>query len=148
MFSYEIITICGRSFVHNLMLQRPTYAGSLQWRHNGLTGVSIHQLHDCLLNRLLRRRPKKTPKLRVTGLCAGKSPVTGEFPAQMASNAENVSIWWRFHVVIKPWQTSVSGTRGYLKYWRFTIMSSRMFSVCFVLILMNITKGSQYPEGC
>ena len=22
----------------------------------------------------------------------------GEFPAQMASNAENVSIWWRHHV--------------------------------------------------
>ena len=35
--------------------------------------------------------------LRVTGLCAGNSPVTGEFPAQMASNAENVSIWWRHH---------------------------------------------------
>ena len=29
--------------------------------------------------------------------CAGKSLVTGEFPAQMASNAENVSIWWRHH---------------------------------------------------
>ena len=29
---------------------------------------------------------------RVTGLCAGNSPVTGEFPAQRASNAENVSI--------------------------------------------------------
>ena len=26
-------------------------------------------------------------------------PVTGEFPAQMASNAENVSIWWRHHVL-------------------------------------------------
>ena len=39
---------------------------------------------------------KETPKLHVTGLCAGNSPVTGgEFPAQMASNAENVSIWWR-----------------------------------------------------
>ena len=25
------------------------------------------------------------------------SPVTGEFPAQMASNAENISIWWRHH---------------------------------------------------
>ena len=24
---------------------------------------------------------------------------TGEFPAQMASNAENVSIWWRHHVM-------------------------------------------------
>ena len=36
---------------------------------------------------------KKTSKLRVTGLCWGNSPVTGEFPAQMASNAENVSTW-------------------------------------------------------
>ena len=102
MFSDEMITICGRSFVHNLVLQWSTYAGSLQWRHNGLTGVSNHQPHDCLLNRLFRRRPKKTPTLRVTGLCAGNSPVTGEFPAQMASNAENFSIWWRHHVVINP----------------------------------------------
>ena len=30
-------------------------------------------------------------------LCAGNSPVTCEFPAQMASNAKNVSIWWRHH---------------------------------------------------
>ena len=45
-----------------------------------------------------RRRSKKTSKPRVTGLCAWNSPVTGEFPAQMASNAENVSIWWRHHV--------------------------------------------------
>ena len=42
---------------------------------------------------------RKTSKLRVTGLCAGNSSVTGEFPAQMASNAENVSIWWRNHVI-------------------------------------------------
>ena len=27
-----------------------------------------------------RRRSKKTSKVRVTGLCEGKSPVTGEFP--------------------------------------------------------------------
>ena len=43
------------------------------------------------------RRSKKTSKLRVIGLCAGNSPVTGEFPAQRANNAENVSIWWRRH---------------------------------------------------
>ena len=60
-------------------------------------GVSNHQPHDCLLNRLFRRRWKKTSKLRVTGLCVGNSPGTGEFPAQMASNAENVSIWWCHH---------------------------------------------------
>ena len=33
----------------------------------------------------------KTSKLRVTGLCEGNSPVTGEFPAQRACNEENVS---------------------------------------------------------
>ena len=38
-------------------------------------------------------------KLRVTGLCEGNSPVTGEFSAQRASNAENVSIWWRHHEI-------------------------------------------------
>ena len=71
---------------------------SLQWRHNNHDSVSNHQPHNCLLNRLFRRRSNKTSKLRVTGLCAGNSPVTGEFPAQKASNAENVSIWWRHHV--------------------------------------------------
>ena len=62
----------------------------LQRRHNGRDRVSNHQPHDCLLNCIFRRRSTKTPKLRVTGLCAGNSPETGEFPAQMASNAENV----------------------------------------------------------
>ena len=64
-------------------------------------GVSNHQPHDCLLNGLFRRRSKKTSKLRVTGL-AGRSPVTGEFPAQSTSNAENVSIWWRHHGIRGP----------------------------------------------
>ena len=36
--------------------------------------------------------------LRVTGLFVGNSPVTSEFLAQMASNAEKVSIWWRHHI--------------------------------------------------
>ena len=61
-------------------------------------GVSNHQPHDCLLNRLIRRRSKKTSKLRVSGLCEWNSIVTGEFPAQRAINAENVSIGWRHHV--------------------------------------------------
>ena len=65
---------------------------TLQWRHNEHGGVSNHQSHDCLLNRLFMRRTKKTSKLRVTGICAGNSPVTGEFPAEMASNSENVYV--------------------------------------------------------
>ena len=72
---------------------------SLHWRHNDHDGVSNHQPHGCLLNRLFGGRSEKTSKLRVTGLCVGNSPGTGEFPAQRASYAENVSIWWRHHVL-------------------------------------------------
>ena len=70
---------------------------ALQWRHNGHNFISNLQSHDCLLNRLFRRRSKKTSKTRVTSLCAVNSPLAGEFPAQRASNAENVSIWWCHH---------------------------------------------------
>ena len=72
---------------------------SLQWRHNEIAGVSNHQPHDCLLSRLFTRISKKTSKHRVTGFCVGNSPVAGDFPAQRASNAENLSIWWRHHAL-------------------------------------------------
>ena len=72
---------------------------TLQWRHNEHYRVSNHQPYNCLLNRLFRHRSKKTSKLRVTGFCAGNSPVTSEFHTQRASNAENVFIWWSHHVM-------------------------------------------------
>ena len=110
---------------------------ALQGRHNERDGFSNHRRLDCLLNRMFMRRSKKTSKLRVTGLCEGKSPhkgpvtrkifsfdavimecanrrdLWGEFSAQRASNAENVSIWWRHHVMRKPdsnksYHTSIS----------------------------------------
>ena len=77
-----------------------TYSlSALRWRYNERDGLSNHQPLDCLRNRLFSRRSKNPWKLRVTDLCATNSPVTGEFPAQRASNAENVSIWWRHHIL-------------------------------------------------
>ena len=96
---------------------------SLRWRHNERDNVSNHQPHDCLLNRLFRRRSKKTSKLRVTDLCVGNSPGTGEFPAQTASNAENVSIWWRHHV--NGGMISCHKYRFPVK-WQFQVSSSQM----------------------
>ena len=48
------------------------YIYSSRWRLNGYDGVSNHQPCDCLLNRLFRRRSKKTSTLHVTGFCAGE----------------------------------------------------------------------------
>ena len=87
-----------------IILSTSNILTTLQWRHNEQDGVSNHQPCDCLLNRLFRRRSKKTSNIRTTGLCAGNSPVTGEFPAQRANNAENVSLWWRHHG--RDWQES------------------------------------------
>ena len=88
---------CKRKYHWDQRPWRCHFKVALQWRHNEHNGVSNHQPHDWLLKRLFKRRSKKTSKLRVTGLCAGKSPVTGESSSQRASNAENVSIWWRNH---------------------------------------------------
>ena len=89
-----------RKTVPQILLCIPAYDLPVSWwRHNGHSGVLNHQPHHCLLSRVFRRRSKKTSTLRVTCLCAGNSPVAGEPPAQMASNAENVSIWWRHHVI-------------------------------------------------
>ena len=85
------------SSVHSPNDRQILIVSSLPWRHNKRDGVSNHLRLDDLLNRLLRRGSNKTSKLRVTGLCERNSPVTGEFPSQRASNAENVYIWWRQH---------------------------------------------------
>ena len=50
--------------------------GESQWIRSELGLYCIyHKSHECLLDRLFRRRSKKTSKLRVTGLLAVNSPV-------------------------------------------------------------------------
>ena len=97
--SLQSLIIIFRNILHDLdrLLDDIGYSLTLQWCHYERDGVSNHQPHDCLLNSWFRRRSKKALKLRITGLCAGNSPVTGEFPAQRDSDAENVSIWWCHH---------------------------------------------------
>ena len=92
----------------------------LQWRHNEHGGVSNHQPYDCLLNRLFRRRSKKTSKLRVTGLCEGNSPVTGEFPHKRPVTRK----MFPFDDVIMPWKDltrSVLGSKCLFFYWYYLI---------------------------
>ena len=58
----------GRGLTPNIHMWIGKHYGfvtTLEWRHNGCDGVSNLEPHHCLLNRLFRRRSKKTPKLRV-----------------------------------------------------------------------------------
>ena len=107
----------------NVILVR---TGSLQWRHNGRDGPSNHQPHHCLLNHLFRSRSKKTSKFRDTGLCAGNSPLTGEFPHKWPVTRKMfpfddviMFIWWIkkitlvFSILPQHWHAV-----GYLHYWQ------------------------------
>ena len=100
MISENNITYFTSIWVECNCIRDISNSSALLWLHNGRNGVWNHQPHHCLLSRLFNRRSKKTSKLHVTGICAGNSPVTGEFPAQRASNAENVSIWWRHNEIV------------------------------------------------
>ena len=52
------------SLINNSIMQRGMKLLT-QWRHNDHNGVSNRQAYGCLLNRLFRRRSKKTSNLRV-----------------------------------------------------------------------------------
>ena len=120
---------------------------TLQWRHNVRDGVSNHQSHDCLFNRLFRRRSKKTSKLRVTGLCEGNSPVTSEFPAQRASNAENAHIFWRHHDLRRSQWRKFRLTDDIFNEWSFFAYSARGKSSSQPVIThMRVTRTRMFES--
>ena len=68
----------------------------LQWRNNACNGVSNHWRLDRLLNHCSGADQRKHQSSASLAF-GGNSPVTGEYPVQMASNTENVSNWLRRH---------------------------------------------------
>ena len=62
-------------------------------RHVGPMNFAIWAASRLFTQPFIQAHIKNPSKLLVTGLCEGNSAVTGEFPAQRASNVENVSIW-------------------------------------------------------
>ena len=147
--------VCWQHFAKHLfhgkwcLLTHISYLGStLQWHHSECVGVSNHQPHDCYPNVYSRRRSMKTSKLRITGLCVENSPVTGEFPAQRASNVKNVSIWWR--------HDELTVIRHWFRYWLgVKQVGSHYLSLCWPasLMLISITwpqcvKVSSVSNNC
>ena len=76
------------TYMHKYIYTLYTYNNATsRWRHNRRDGVSNHQRLGCLFDSLFWHRSKKISRPRVTGLCEGNRPVTGEFHTQRASNA-------------------------------------------------------------
>ena len=90
----------------------------IKWCHNGRDGVSNHQPHYCILRSFFRRRSKKTPKLSVTGLCVGNSPVNPPHRWLVTVKC--------FHLMTLSWSNRRSVLNQYVDYidgWRFIYSS-------------------------
>ena len=101
-FKRSEVRLCEQKYLPGWMTCCPTISLleavlSLQWRHNGHDSVSNHQPHDCLLNRLFRRRSKKHQSAASLAFVRGIHRDRW-IPRTNGHNAENVSIWWRHHV--------------------------------------------------
>ena len=71
---------------------------SLQWRHIERVSISNHHPHDWLLNRLFRRRSKKTSKLRINGLWIHRWPMNSPHKGPVTRKY--------FHLVTSPYSKS------------------------------------------
>ena len=96
---------------------RSLFGTTLQWRHNERDGVSNHRCLDCILNRLFRRRSKKTSKLHVTVCVRGihRWPVNSP---QSPVNSSHKSQWRGtcFHdLIMKTGNIDVGDEWSYIK---------------------------------
>ena len=85
-----------------------------------ITGVSI--VYSTLGSGL----DKKKSKLRVTGLCAGNSPVIGKFPTQKASNAENI---FPFDDVIMIWSMDCANNECFTHKYEWKWLSNHLTKI-------------------
>ena len=115
------------------------------WRHCNVNSwyhimMSSHERHvlsnhrslGCLFNCLFGPTSRKHQSPHY-GLCEGNSPVSGEFPAQATSNAENSSIWWRHHDLWPKW-------------WEVSWPSSHNFSM-FIYRWLNAKRLDQITDA-
>ena len=89
----------SNTYISNTTPGSISWVFTLQWRHNRHDSVSNHQPYDCLLTVYSDADQRKNQSSASLAFVRGIDRGTGEFPAQMASNTENVSICWRLHEV-------------------------------------------------
>ena len=87
--------------------------------------TSLKIVYSTIYSEAYQRKHQSSASLAV---CAGNSLVTGEFPAQTASNAENVSILWRHHANVN---CTEFGKRGKFLFRRSTRKGNTVWYIGF-----------------
>ena len=119
-YIYITVSRCRETYICIYMdLKLPYYLAdvsvayvALRWRHNGRDWHLKSPASRLFTQPFIQTQIKENIKALCHWLCAGNSSGTGEFPARMASNAENVSIWWRHHGISQQHDHCDTQSRG------------------------------------
>ena len=105
MMTHYVTHLCRWTITRAMMVT----LSALQWRHNGRDSVSNHQPHDCLLNRLFRRKENiKAPR---------HWPLCGEFTGDRWISRTNGQLRGKcFHLVTSSWGLLHFSTHIYCNY--------------------------------
>ena len=143
-------TLC-RDVYHRWSVDSPN--NELRWRHDLCDGVSNHRRLDCLLDRLFRRRSKKTSRFHVNGLCEGNPPVTGGFPNPPVDSPQKGQLRGKcFYLMTSSLQkafpyhevTILSSDTTALGCWSAT--NSFLLSASPVILISNVLFGLRNPR--
>ena len=116
-----------------------------QWRHNERDRVasqitSLTIVYSTVYSGVDQRKHQRSALLAFVRRI--HPSVTGEFPAQKASNAENISIWWRHHIYDLANLTNVSESI-ILQSVRLSFLHS--FKLQFYSIYLNVKEEPRKP---
>ena len=106
-------SICGRPYAHYIDVIMTTMASQI---------TSLTVVYSIVYQAQIKENIKAP---RHWPLC-GEFTGTGDFPAQRASNAENVSTWWRDHATWGSW--NAAPWRTCPQYWR-SVIRAYFYSV-------------------
>ena len=111
----EVDCAPGHQRTHEMMITEPLIGNGFILTSYERHAVVNHQQLECLFNLFFRLTPKETLKPALRARCDGKPPMTDGFTSQRASNAENVAISWRYHVIAQCESTALLQTSIILK---------------------------------
>ena len=107
--------------------------------------VKVFQIigNSTVCSKVYSSKQQKHQNFALLALCEGNPPVTGEFPQQMASNAESVSMWWRHGGLFQSGHACPL-VREFWHTWGQTQLASKVFPMAVV----GRSPGQLGPLAC
>ena len=113
------IHLCFELVLFRYKCKDPMHGTSISYYSDVIMGAMALQITSLTIVHLsvYSGADQRKHQSSVTSLCQGNSPVTGELPIEMVSNAKNVPIWWGHNVSKVPQSSNCHWWWGLVAEW-------------------------------